>query len=158
MKRKYDYRRTLPHLQKDSRPVFVSFNAFRRWTLPGDARDIALNCCLFPNRKMAGIHVAVVMPEHVHLVLTPLQDGNEGPFSLPEITQSIKSVSAHRINRLLKRSGPVWLEESFDHVLRSSESLAEKVEYVRQNPVRRGLCKAPEEYRWLWVNPERFDW
>ena len=104
------------------------------------------------------MNVVVVMPEHVHLILTPLPDGDEGPFSLAEITQSIKSVSAHRISRLLKRSGPVWLEESFDHVLRSSEGLAEKIEYVRQNPARRGLCKVPEEYRWLWVNPERFDW
>jgi REP element-mobilizing transposase RayT len=158
MIRKYDYRRTLPHLQKDNRPVFLSFNTIRRWMLPEAARDIVLDCCLFPNGKMARIHVVVVMPEHVHVILTPLPEKNEGPFSLPEITQSIKGVSAHRVNRLLKRQGPVWLEESFDHVLRSSESLEEKVEYIRQNPVRRGLCKAPEEYRWLWVNPEEFDW
>ncbi len=107
---------------------------------------------------MARMHVVVVMPEHVHVILTPLPDKNEGPFSLAEITQKIKGVSEHRINRSLKRRGPVWLEESFDHVLRSCESLAKKVEYIRQNPVRRGLCKIPEEYRWLWVNPEKFDW
>jgi hypothetical protein len=38
-------------------------------------------------------------------------------------------------------------------VLRSDESLKEKCEYIRQNPVRRGLVKRPEDYRWLWVNP-----
>ena len=50
-------------------------------------------------------------------------------------------------------SGPVWEEESFDHVLRSDESLKEKCEYIRQNPVRRGLVKNPEDYRWLWIDP-----
>jgi hypothetical protein len=37
-------------------------------------------------------------------------------------------------------------EESFDHVLRSEESLDEKVEYIRQNPVRSGLVTSPEDY------------
>ena len=55
------------------------------------------------------------------------------------------------MNKLLGRTGPVWQEESFDHVLRSQESFEEKLEYVRQNPVRRGLVSRPEEYRWLWV-------
>jgi len=55
------------------------------------------------------------------------------------------------VNKLFGANGPVWQEESFDHVLRSQESLAEKLEYIRQNPVRRGLVKRPEGYRWLWV-------
>ena len=45
----------------------------------------------------------------------------------------------------------MWQEESFDHVVRSNESLENKIEYIRQNPVRRGLVKSPEEYPWLWV-------
>ena len=55
---------------------------------------------------------------------------------------------------MLRLSGPVWQEESFDHVLRSDESLKEKCEYIRQNPVRKGLVMRPEEYRWLWVDPD----
>ena len=51
-------------------------------------------------------------------------------------------------------SGPVWEEESFDHVLRSDESLKEKCEYIWQNAVKAGLVKNPESYRWVWVNPE----
>ena len=51
---------------------------------------------------------------------------------------------------LLGRSGAVWQEESFDHVLRSNESLAEKVEYVCRNPVRAGLVASVGEYPWLW--------
>jgi hypothetical protein len=62
-----------------------------------------------------------------------------------------KGASAHSVNRMLQRSGPVWQEESFDHVLRSNESFEENLEYIRQNPVRRGLVIRPEDYRWLWV-------
>jgi putative transposase len=51
---------------------------------------------------------------------------------------------------LLGRPGPVWQEEFFDHVLRSHDSLAEKVDYIRQNPVRAGLVEDEKEYRWLW--------
>jgi REP element-mobilizing transposase RayT len=63
---------------------------------------------------------------------------------------SVKGSSARWINQLLQRSGPVWQEEFFDHVLRSNDSLAEKVDYVCQNPVRGGLVSHESEYRWLW--------
>jgi REP element-mobilizing transposase RayT len=91
------------------------------------------------------------MPEHVHLLLTPLRDAAGDSFWLADILKAIKGASAHDINTLLGRSGPVWEEESFDHVVRSDESLKEKSEYIRENPVRRGLVRAPEEYRWLWI-------
>jgi REP element-mobilizing transposase RayT len=90
------------------------------------------------------------MPDHVHLVLTPLRD-NEGLFSVAEIMQGIKSSSAHQINRALIRTGQVWQHESFDHVLRQEEGIAAKVEYVIQNPVRAGLVRTVSDYQWLWV-------
>jgi REP element-mobilizing transposase RayT len=90
------------------------------------------------------------MPNHVHLVLTPISDG-EGFYSVAEIMQGIKSSSAHQINRLLKRFGQVWQDESFDHVLRREEGVQAKVEYIIQNPVRAGLVQNISEYRWLWV-------
>jgi hypothetical protein len=68
----------------------------------------------------------------------------------------IKGTSARDINRLLKTGGPIWQDESFDHVLRSAESLRSKVEYIRMNPVRRGLVCIPEKYKWLWINPATF--
>ena len=52
------------------------------------------------------------------------------------------------------RNGAVWQEESFDHVLRSSEGLDAKIEYVLQNPVRRGLVNDWREYRWAWQRGE----
>ncbi len=97
---------------------------------------------------------AVVMPDHVQLLLRILRNADGWPIPLVEIMQSLKSATAHRINKLLRRSGPVWEEESFDHVLRSDESLEDKREYIRQNPVKAGLVQTPEDYRWLWLNPD----
>ncbi len=94
------------------------------------------------------------MPDHVHLVLTPLYDGTAF-CSVAEITQGIKSSSAHQINKLQARQGQVWQRESFDRVLKREESIAAKVEYIIQNPVRAGLTRTAAEYPWLWIpNPE----
>ena len=87
---------------------------------------------------------------HVHMIFTPLRDVNQEPFTFEEILGGIKGASVHSVNKALKRSGQLWQDESFDHVIRSSESLNEKVEYVMQNPVRKGLVSRPEDYKWLW--------
>lgn len=165
---KYRYRRRLPHLQKADCDLFVTFCTARR-VLPAEARDLVLAHCLREGGvaesaafagggaratpKRIDLYAAVVMPDHVHLLLSPLRDREGWPFPLVDILQCMKSATAHRINKLLQASGPVWEEESFDHVLRSDESLMEKAEYIRQNPVRRGLVHGAEEYRWLWVSP-----
>ena len=70
-------------------------------------------------------------------------------FSLAEIMNAIKGALAHRINETLGRKGRVWQAESFDHVLRSSESLDAKVPYLLENPVRCGLGSDWADYRWL---------
>lgn len=96
------------------------------------------------------------MPDHAHLILTPLVDERRQQiFSLIEITRTIKGVSARAINQRLGRHGVVWQEESLDHVLRSSEGLDAKVDYVLQNPVRAGLVTDWREYRWSWQRQER---
>ena len=145
------YRRNLPHLQRDSKPHFITFVTKRRWRLPPWARDIVLGCCTHDHGHRYELHVAVVMPDHVHLIFTPLVDEQgRRVVSLAEIMKAIKGASAHVIKRRLQHDGAVWQEESFDRVLRSSESLREKVEYVMQNPVRRGLVADWREYPWSW--------
>ena len=151
LSRMYDYRRMLPHHQKANRALFVTFCKLTPPPFTSDARDIIMQCCLKGNGIKFRLHAAVVMPDHVHLLLTPLQDENSWGIGLPAILKSIKGASARSVNKLLSASGPVWQEESFDHVLRSQESREEKLEYIRQNPVRRGLVQKPEDYPWLWI-------
>jgi REP element-mobilizing transposase RayT len=96
------------------------------------------------------LHAAVVMPDHVHLVFTALQDDDGTTYSLEEIMSGIKGASAHSINRALGRKGHVWQDESMDHVARAAESLRAKAEYICENPVRKGLVNDTGEYAWLW--------
>jgi len=49
--------------------------------------------------------VAVIMPDHVHLIFTLLQGEDELPCSLAEVMKGIKGVSSRRINQLLGRRG-----------------------------------------------------
>ena len=146
---KYIYRRTLPHMQKMYRAIFVTFSTDKRRILPAAARLAALDCFVLENGDSAELHVAVVMPNHAHLLLTPVVKDRQ-PFPLAEIMRRLKGRSARNINLLLNRTGRVWQEESFDQVLRSNESLAQKADYICQNPVRAGLVQTAAEYPWLW--------
>ena len=96
------------------------------------------------------LHAVVIMPDHVHLALSPMTD-EQGEIPIPRILQAIKSASAHRINKYLGRKGRVWQDESFDRAVRSVENLRGKIEYIAGNPVRSGLVSDPADYRWLWT-------
>jgi putative transposase len=147
----YEYRRRLPHYQKADRVLFVTFCTLGREQLAAEARDVVLRHSIHDHGKRYLLHAAVVMPDHVHLMLTPLRDENGWPHSLASILKLIKGTSAREVNKLLGHEGPLWQEESFDHVLRGKESFAEKLEYIRRNPVRKGFVDRPEDYRWLWI-------
>jgi len=129
MHRVYEYRRHLPHYQSDNKAIFITFSTHHRWILPPEARSIVLESCIWGNGTRLNLHGAVVMPDHVHLILTPLYEG-DSLHSVSEIMQAIKGTSAHRINCMLNRSGQVWQRESFDRVLRREESTRAKVEYM----------------------------
>jgi REP element-mobilizing transposase RayT len=109
-----------------------------------------METCLRGDGHRFELHALVVMPDHVHVALTPNGDG-AGTFSIPEITQETKSVSAHRINRQTGHVGRVWQEESFDRALRHEEDLTEKIVYMLNNPVRAGIVETPNAYLWIWV-------
>jgi putative transposase len=150
MQRQYNYRRKLPHLQPDNKIFFITFSTLRRWILPTLARDIVMETCLRGDGHRFELLALVVMPDHVHLAFTPRWD-ERGTFSIPEIMQEIKSVSAHRIGKETAHVGRVWQEESFDRALRREEDLGAKIQYMVDNPVRAGLVSKAAEYRWIWI-------
>jgi REP element-mobilizing transposase RayT len=148
------YRRRLPHLQCDDKPHFLTFCTEHRWILPERVRSFVLDSCLHDSGKLFDLRAAVVMPDHVHMIFTPLIDLEAMEVcSLAEIMDAVKGASAHRVNKALGRKGRVWQPESFDHVLRSSESLDVKVQYLLENPVRVGLAAVWSDYPWLWRKP-----
>jgi putative transposase len=86
----------------------------------------------------------VVMPDHVHFFCSAELDAK----TLSTFMQAWKQWTSKRIARELHFSGPVWQEEFFDHVLRSSESYSQKWDYVKENPVRAGLVAISDEWPW----------
>jgi REP element-mobilizing transposase RayT len=80
------------------------------------------------NRDRYKLDSFVVMPNHLHLIVRPTNR------SLSQVLHSWKSFSAHQINRLLKRTGPFWMDENFDRIVRSAGQLADLSLYVANNP------------------------
>ncbi|MEK6552808.1 MAG: transposase, partial [Bacteroidota bacterium] len=61
--------------------------------------------CIFHNNKKYKLYAFVIMPDHVHLLLQPLEKTKNSFYSLSEILHSIKSYSANQINKIHKSTG-----------------------------------------------------
>jgi putative transposase len=85
----------------------------------------------------------VVMPDHVHFLCAPVTEAAESKLS--EFVGRWKGVCAMRY-RKLGHEDRLWQKEFSDYLLRSTESLEDKWNYLRLNPVRRELCEKPEEW------------
>jgi putative transposase len=93
-------------------------------------------------RKWYQLHAWVVMPNHVHVVMTP-----QHAFS--EIMRWVKWTTARRSNQFLQRTGvPFWQDESYDHWIRSQDEFERIVQYVEWNPVAAGLAESAEQWPW----------
>lgn len=88
------------------------------------------------------LHAWVIMPNHVHVLITPL-NGN----SLSSIVHSWKSFTAKQANKRLGREGAFWQEDYFDRFIRNEEHWYRTIAYIHENPVKAGLCAAPEDWR-----------
>jgi REP-associated tyrosine transposase len=103
---------------------------------------IAVECLQRTQRRLEWqVHKICLMPDHVHLLLSPLKGREQ---SLSSFVQGWKSCVTMRLRQ--SAAGPIWQREFFDRLLRSGEKLQEKWEYVRENPIRAGLCLAAEDY------------
>jgi putative DNA methylase len=92
------------------------------------------------------LHAWVVMPNHVHLLITPQVD-------VPALLQRLKGTSARHGNKLLGQTGrPFWQDESYDRLVRSANEFRRIESYILNNPMRAGLARSPEEYPWSSVS------
>lgn len=93
------------------------------------ARKLVENAILFFNGDRYVIHAYVIMPNHVHVLLSPFK-GND----IRSIVSSWKKFSAREINKLYNIQGPVWERECFDHMIRNGEAYRATLEYIADNP------------------------
>ena len=88
------------------------------------------------------LHAFVIMPNHVHILITP-------HVELAKLTHSIKRFTAREANRILGLTGKrFWQDESYDRLVRDHSEFQRIQRYIENNPVRAGLVATPEEYRW----------
>jgi len=131
-------------MQTASATYFVTFRCRKGLELPPPAREAVLAAMRHWNDRRIELDAAVIMPDHAH-ALFRITDGS----SLGDILHSIKGFSANQINKLLNRRGSFWLDENFDHIVRHAAEWDEKLEYIRQNPVKVGLVASPDAYAFL---------
>jgi len=90
----------------------------------------------------------VVMPNHVHGIVTfvgagqALPEENGAASSAPtlgDVVRAFKSLSAIRVNRLLRRFGPLWQRNYYEHVIRNERELEKIREYMATNPLKWAL-------------------
>jgi REP element-mobilizing transposase RayT len=93
-----------------------------------------------------------VMPNHVHLVCTPLQREDGTYHVLYRMLQSLKRHTARQSNKILRRQGTFWQGESYDHVVRDEAELMRIIWYVINNPVKAGLVSDWESWPWTYVS------
>lgn len=138
-------KRTLPIWEIGGSTYFITFRT-DGIVLPREARQVILDACLHLNGQKYHLWAAVVMLDHVHLLLTPREVKKGEWHSLASILHSLKSFTGNMVNRLLSRRGPLWQSDYFNRIVRDDAEFLEKWNYIRNNPIRRELCKRPEDW------------
>ncbi len=87
------------------------------------------------------LHAWVIMPNHVHVLFTPLFG-----FLLEQILHSLRSFTANEANRVLGRSGAFWSRDYYDRYIRSAEHFRNTVSYIDNNPVKTRLCREQKDW------------
>src|SRR5215469_7342078 len=133
----------LKRYQQEGDDHFITFSCYRReayFTTAG-AKDRFLDSLELTRRNYCfEILGYVVMPEHVHLLVSePL---NREVF-LSEALQALKISVAMRLN-----ARPFWQRRYYDFNVFTHNKRVEKLKYMHCNPVKRGLVERPED--WLW--------
>lgn len=140
------YKRRLPHWEKEGSTYFVTFRVNKTLGKPlienPALADVVEEALWFGYGERYILDAYVVMPDHVHLLLTPIYD-----WRLSKILQGIKGYTSREINKILNRKGSFWQDESFDHLVRNEASWIDKFEYIHNNPAKAGIVDRPEDYK-----------
>lgn len=95
----------------------------------------------YRNTRAYLLHEFVVMPDHLHLLLTP-----GATTSLEKAIQLIKGGSSHRIQEQRNQRMEIWQVGFYDWTIRDANDWITKVEYIRLNPVRAKLVQDPTDW------------
>lgn len=153
----------LPESQKESahRAWFAKYDDYLDRALYGNlylkneqVADLVSDAIRFRDGKAYDLISYCIMPNHAHLVCTPLEKLAETYYGLTEILHSLKRHTAREANKILQRSGSFWQDESYDHLIREDKELERIVKYVLYNPVKANLVKEQADWKWSYCKYE----
>jgi putative transposase len=124
---------------------FITFSCYHRAPLLSSPESRRIfEQTLEQVRQWYGLYVTgyVVMPEHVHLLLSEPENGK-----LSTALQMLKQITAHQLMSHA-RTGIFWQARYYDFNVWSERKRIEKLRYIHRNPVKRGLCESPEDWEW----------
>jgi putative transposase len=89
----------------------------------------------------------VLMPDHWHALIA-----TRHPLTISKIMETVKSKTSARLNKKRVTVGPNWQHQFWDRFVRDAKEFAQRLDYMHYNPVRRGLVRRPEQWRWSSCN------
>jgi putative transposase len=116
------------------------------WLQQAGVAQIVYDSLLHLASQEINLDCFTIMSNHVHALFSVEDDRDD----LYKILQSHKSFTAKKSNAILKRTGPFWETESYDHIVRPGE-FDNIVNYILQNPVKAGLVKNWEDWKWTYL-------
>ncbi|MEX0902101.1 MAG: transposase [Pseudohongiellaceae bacterium] len=94
-------------------------------------------------RYNVSLHAYVLMTNHIHLLMTPADDG-----ATSRVMHSLGTRYVQYINKRYRRSGTLWEGRPKDSLIDTRNYLLACYRYIELNPVRAGMTRHPGEYRW----------
>src|SRR4030043_330674 len=127
-------------------PYFVTTNVRDRRSLFTEhgCHQVAIEGIIFLRTRLGHqVHAYVLMPDHMHLVITPRDNDN-----ISQAMHSLKLYTSHQIGALLGLKGGIWQARFYERALRTPKDAEDALVYIHDNPVKAGLAKKPEDYDW----------
>jgi REP element-mobilizing transposase RayT len=109
-------------------------------TLPQVA-EIVEEAILDRQERDYRLHAWVIMPNHVHLLITPW-------YSLSETMPCLMASTARECTRVLGLADQPFWDESQERLVRDPAEFDRLAAFIQMSPVKAGLAKRPDEYRW----------
>jgi putative transposase len=138
---------------------FITCSCYRRQAMLGTAlrRDLFLRVLEQVRRRYQFVIIGyVVMPEHIHLLISEPQEKNPST-----VMQALKLGFARRVLAEAKRKRcleqcrlfehtpqHIWQKRFYDFNVWTERKRIGKLRYMHRNPVKRGLVSSPELWKW----------
>lgn len=138
---------------------FITFSCYHRqpWLASSRRRELLLKVFEHVRQRYGFVVVGyVVMPEHVHLLISEPEKGDPS-----RVVQAVKQGFARHVLRAWRQGRKrgqqelfgdqgehVWQKRFYDFNVWSERKRVEKLRYMHQNPIKRGLAQEPEQWTW----------